>query len=177
MTTYDDATDFLTGGGKPTFKFSNVGDTVVGTLVACEKNQQTEPDGTLKWFDEAKTKPLQQLVMTLQTDLRDSAIDNDDGQRRIFVKGAMREAVAAAVKKAGAPLADGGKLAVRHTGTKPAEIRGHSATKLYEAMYEPPPKVAEDVDTFLANGEVAESAAANGTPVAAGTGGSLEDLM
>lgn len=141
--------DFLFGGGGKAAKFENIGDTVEGTITDAQVSQQTdmETQQPLTWTDGS---PRMQLVITLQTSERSD--DNDDGLRRIFAKGgkyevasgagsSLKDAIADAVKKAGAKSLDaGGTLKVGYTGEGKKTNRGFSAPKLYRATYSPPVK-------------------------------------
>lgn len=141
--------DFLFGGGGKAAKFENIGDTVEGTITDAQVSQQTdmETQQPLTWTDGS---PRMQLVITLQTNERSD--DNDDGLRRIFAKGgkyevasgagsSLKDAIADAVKKAGAKSLDaGGTLKVGYTGEGKKTNRGFSAPKLYRATYSPPVK-------------------------------------
>jgi hypothetical protein len=134
------------GGGAASAKFEKIGDRVRGTV--CEPpevRQQTDiatgeptfwPDGN----------PKMQLVVTLQTTLRDD--EEDDGKRRLFIKGkSLTEAVREAVKGTGAKgIEMGGILDVGWIGEGTASQRGFNPPKLYDAIYERP-------DTTAASGE------------------------
>ena len=142
-----DVNDFLFGGGGKAAKFEAIGDTVEGTISNVQVSQQTsmEDNTPLTWPDGS---PRMQLVITLQTAAKES--DDDDGVRKLYAKGgkyevaegtgsSMKDAVADAVKKAGAKSIDeGGTLKVGHTGMGKKTNRGFSAPKLYRATYEPP---------------------------------------
>lgn len=161
--------DFLLGGGAPTatFKDAPIGRTYKGTIVASEVTQQTKM-GTgepLTWDD---GKPRMQAVVTIQTDERDPANPEDDGQRRLFVKGDMQRAVREAVKASGAKSFEiGGTLAVQYVGDGQAKS-GLNAPKLYRAEYAPPSPTAATNDLLGVSGATA-------APVAqpAVSGGSL----
>lgn len=148
------AEDFLFGGGGKSAKFETLGDMVVGIIESCEVSQQTsmEDNTPLTWPDGS---PRNQLVITLQTDERDG--EDDDGVRRVFAKGgkwevakgdgtSMKDAIADAVRKAGAKSLDtGARLTVAFTGLGKSKNRGYSAPKLYKAKYEPPKQsISED---------------------------------
>jgi hypothetical protein len=61
----------------------------------------------------------------------------------------MKQAIADAVKKAGAAsLDEGGILRVAHTGLGKKTNRGFSAPKLYRATYEAPTKSVSSEDLF-----------------------------
>lgn len=137
------ADEFLFGGGGKSASFENIGDTVTGTIVSTEVQQQTDiSDGKPLTWDNGD--PRMQLVVRLQTTARDD--DDDDGIRAVYVRGSKRagsrslhDAVASAVRASGAKgLEAGGTLTVTHTGTEPSATRGFNPRKLYSATYKPP---------------------------------------
>lgn len=134
----DNVNDFLLGGGgAPSAKFPTVGTTVKGTVVSNDVTQQTDftTGEPKKWKDGS---PMMQVVVTLQTDERDPAIDNDDGQRRIYVRGQMTNAVRDALRDAKCKLAVGGTLAVQYVADKASDKPGLNPAKQYRAQYQPP---------------------------------------
>lgn len=133
-----DANSFLMGGGgAPTAKFPTPG-TVIGGRITEPPTLEQQRDiksGEKKFW--ADGDPMMQLVVTVQTDLRDPALEDDDGKRRIFIKGQMKNAVSDAVRQAGARgLEVGGTLHVRYTHDGQAKERGMSPPKQYVAKYE-----------------------------------------
>jgi len=141
---------FLAGGGPASVKFPNIGDAVEGTIKTeptVEQQRDIETGELLTWQD---GNPRQQLVVTLQTDLRDPDDEDDDGVRRLFVKGNMRKALQEAVIKANRKQLDiGGKLAVAYIGDGEKKNKAFNAPKLYKAVYTPP-NGAEAAAAFLA---------------------------
>ena len=145
----NEATDFLMSSGSKAAKFNEIGDTIEGQITDAVVSQQTDMESNqpLTWPDGS---PRNQLVITLQTDLRDG--DDDDGLRRVFCKGgkyeaaegtgtSLKDAVADAVRKAGARSLDvGGTLKVGFTGLGKKTNRGYSAPHLYRATYTAPVK-------------------------------------
>ncbi|ARQ95507.1 hypothetical protein I5G81_gp68 [Mycobacterium phage Shandong1] len=134
----NDSYGFLGGGGPASAKFKTYGDTVGGVItVEPEQRQQTDlnTNEPLTWKDGS---PRMQLVVTVQTDLNDPEIEDDDGLRRLFVKGEMRKAVQKAVIAAGAKGLDvGGELHVTYVGD--GEKKGNlTPPKLYTAKYTKP---------------------------------------
>lgn len=130
--------DILFGSGTPSAKFEARGDTLTGPITKLGASQQTDfrtkepktwPDG----------KPMMQVEVSIKTSLRDPSVEDDDGVRRLFVKGKnLTAAVKDAVRATGAKgLEIGGVLTVTYTGDGPAE-KGLSAPKLYEAEYVKP---------------------------------------
>lgn len=147
-----DANALIMGNSVPSATFKQPGIEHKGIITALDtmqvRNFKTKLPET--WDD---GNPKMQAVITLRTDERDESIENDNGVRRLFVgsKG-MREAIAAAVKKSGAPgLAVGGKIGVKFTREAEGE-NGLNPSKVYAAKYEPPPAGAVD-DEYEEPGE------------------------
>lgn len=131
------ADDFLMGGGAPSAKFGSVGDTHSGPITERPTvvQQRDFEDGELKLWNDGN--PMMQLVVTIQTANRDPQIVDDDGTRRLFVKGAMKAAIQQAVKASGAKgLEVGGILTV--TYTHDGEAKGRlNPPKQFRAEYVP----------------------------------------
>lgn len=136
----------LGGEGGNAFPFDNVGDTVTGTVVSLEEQQQTDMEtGEPAWWDDAKTRKKIMYAVTLQTALRDAG--DDDGLRTIYLRGSTKPetqsslaAVRSAVKATTGSydIAYGGKLTLQYSGQEPSKQRGFSPRKLYTAQYEAP---------------------------------------
>lgn len=136
MSTTQDANDLLLSGGAPSAKFPTVGTLVKGTIEATAVTQQTDINqNPLTW---PNGDPKMQVVITLATDERDPSIDDDDGSRRLFVKGQLTQAVRDALKKANAKLEVGGTLAVKFDHEAPPSKPGFNPQKVYVAQYAPP---------------------------------------
>lgn len=154
-----DPNSWLMAGGVPAAKFETHGDTLTGTISeAPELRQQTDFDtgAPLVWDD---GQPRMQLVVTLATTLRDPANEEDDGTRRLYVKGRMQQAVAAAIRKAEAKgLEIGGTLTIAYVGDDEPKRKGMSGAKIYTATY------ASPAAAFLAQPE--PGAPASTAPVA-----------
>ncbi|MEU1122163.1 hypothetical protein ABZ371_00885 [Streptomyces sp. NPDC005899] len=138
------ADDFLMGGGgAPTAKFP-VPQTTVGGRITERPTVEQQRDistGDKKFWSDGN--PMMQLVVTVQTDERDPQLDEDDGRRRLFVKGQMKNAIADAVRAAGARgLEVGGTLAVTYSHDGQASQRGFNPPKQYTARYTPAATVA-----------------------------------
>lgn len=105
----------LGGGGAPGAftKFDPPGTRRGGQIVERpELRQQTEykTNEPLAWPD---GNPRMQLIVTVATDQRDPAREDDDGHRRFYVKGDLQRAVREALKTSGATgLEAGGSLFV-----------------------------------------------------------------
>ena len=133
MTT--DASSFLMGGGAPSAKFGEIGATVTGTILDKEMRDQTDfTTGKVLTWDDGNVK--RQLVVTLQTEQGDGP--DDDGARRIYIKGQMQAAIREAVLKAGAQdINPGGTLTVQYYADGEKKGRLNPA-KLYRAKYAEP---------------------------------------
>lgn len=169
-----DPNEFLQGGTKvPSAKFLAVGDHIVGDVVQVDVGQARKfGTNDLDTWDDGR--PKMQLVVTLQTDLRDSTVEGDDGRRRIFAlqPSEMLRAIAAVTVEDGKPLAVGGRLAVQWVGERPHEKPGFNAVKLYKAAYSPAAANAAADLLAGANGQPAAAAAAPAAP-----GPSVENLV
>jgi hypothetical protein len=151
----NEITDFLFQGGAKAFQFKNFGDICRGTIESIDMRQQTDIDNNLLFWPDGKKR--MQLVITLKTTEHES--DDDDGLRTIYAKGgryevdqgegqSMRDAIAEAVKDAGASSIDpGDELAVGYTGLGKAK-RGYSAPKLYAASFKKASKSLSASDLF-----------------------------
>lgn len=147
------ADQFLMGGGIQSAKFEVIGDSITGEVLDTEVRQQTDlTDGKLKFWDDGR--PQMQLVVTIQTTLRDDS--DDDGQRRVYVKGkSLTEAVREAVKASGARgLEVGGKLMVQYVGDGEQTKRGFNPPKQYAARYQRP-NMSAAANQFLGTGNAA----------------------
>lgn len=142
------ANDFLMGSGAKSVSWKNapVGHTVSGTI-ASEPTLSQQTDMKTKapqfWDSPHNTQPKMQLVITLQTSQRDPADASDDGRRALYVKGQMRQAIADAVRAAGADgLSVGGTLTVRYIGDGDQQDKTLDPPKHYDAAYQAPANTA-----------------------------------
>lgn len=124
------------GGGPPSAKFPVLGYENAGRIVGkptVEQQRDYDSDEPLYWAD---GKPRWQIVVTLATGERDPEIRDDDGVRRLFVKGHMKTAVQAALKAVKADgLEDGGHLTVTYTADGPQPNPKKNPPKQYTARY------------------------------------------
>lgn len=137
------ADDFLMSESVPSAKFAQIGATVTGTI--CEppvvQQQRDYTTGELKFWSDGN--PMMQLVVTVQTTERDPDIVDDDGRRRVYVRGQLKKAVQRAVKAAGAPgLAVGGQLTVTYARDGQPTNPRFNPPKEYTATYTPPAPTA-----------------------------------
>lgn len=156
MSNDEEVHDFLSGGGAPSVSFPSIGTTVKGIVLTSEIRTQTDLEGNDKTFDDGS--PRKQLVVTLQTDMFDDEIPNDDGQRRVFIKGQMTKALKDNLRQQGMSVEnfiDGGHLTVSYTGDQPSEKKGYNPTKLYTVAYTAPAasSVGAAAQQYLANEE------------------------
>ncbi|MFT2014637.1 hypothetical protein ACMA1D_02130 [Streptomyces sp. 796.1] len=130
------ADDFLMGGGVTSAKFPTLGTTVSGRITErpTVEQQRDFTTGELKFWDDGK--PQMQLVVTLATAERDPLNPEDDGARRVYIKGQMKNAVAAAVRASGARgLEIGGTLTVTYARDGQKTNPRFNAPKNYDAVY------------------------------------------
>lgn len=137
-TNFADPDDLLMGGGVPSCTFPDVGTTWKGEVLSKETQQQRDfTTGEKKFWDDGN--PMLQVCITLQTDADDPEVDDDDGRRKLYVKGAMLKAIQGAVRTAGAKtIEEGGTLAVKYTGDGTPSKKGLNPPKQYEAQYKAP---------------------------------------
>lgn len=159
--TMSDATAFLMGGApSASFKDQPIGYTISGTITEPpEVSQQTDyDDGTpLFWAD---GKPKLQLRVLLATQLRDPADPTDEGERALYIKGQMQQAVKAAVKAAGASavgLEVGGTLSVTYASDGEQHDKKKNKPKIYKAAYVKPNLLDQVAPPAAAQVPVAQS--------------------
>ncbi len=116
------------------FKFDVIGATIKGTIA--EPPRLVEVDD----LNNPGVK-VKKLVV---------AIDNGTDVYAVWVgKGLLAQAISKAVKAAGAAeVAEGGTLAIRHTGVAEPTQRGFNGAKQYAAQYTAPAKGADIDDIF-----------------------------
>jgi hypothetical protein len=132
---------FGSGSGAPSFSWGRHGSpperVAAGLIVEMDATQQRDTKGELKFWPSGDKMMV--ALVTLATDERDPAIDDDDGHRTLWVSGRnMTNAVRDAVKAARArELEIGGYLEVVHTGYGKAE-KGAAEPRTFEATYRKP---------------------------------------
>ena len=156
---------FFSGvSGAPSFKFTQPGDRVTGKITDLQVVQQRaySPTGLGELKTWPSGDPMMQLNVTLQTDLRDPAIDDDDGKRRIYIDGRrIREAVKEAFTKVGKDgLEIGGTYTQTFTGYDPESKNPANPAKVYEVVYAPPNPTAQFFDQSTTSHDPANPASA-----------------
>lgn len=128
----DRINDRLTSGGGRTVTHERIGDVIKGVVLGAEYRQQRDMvTGQPKTFDDGS--PMEQLVITLQTDLREDA--DDDGARRRYLKWEEEKALGNVLRTKKVRLEVGGTFASKWTGEAPAKV---GRKKLYEVDYVAP---------------------------------------
>jgi len=127
--------DDLLGASPPAVKFPEIGNNVEGYIVQIDRGIQREPSGTIKTWETGR--PRQQVILTLETSLQET--DDDDGQRRLFVKGSMMKTMREAMRvaKVRGPRI-GGYVTVAYTSDAKSASKGLNPQKLFEVTYTPP---------------------------------------
>lgn len=130
---------FMGSAGAPPAKFNTCGDTVGGRILEKPVEQQQRDFKTgelLTWKD---GNPRMQWIVTVQTDLRNPQIPDDDGKRRLFLKGDSLKAARQAVISAGDnDLRVGAELHLTYINDEPPARPGLDPKKLYTASYTKP---------------------------------------
>ncbi|MFI6228907.1 hypothetical protein ACIBCR_16510 [Micromonospora echinospora] len=114
-----DANSLLMGGGIKSINWKNnpIGYTVIGTITETPKVEQMKKFNSDELDFWPSGDPKMQILVTLQTDERDPADQQDDGKRRLHIPPRMMAPVREAVQRVGAKgLEIGGRLAVRRVG-------------------------------------------------------------
>lgn len=103
---------------------------------ATEYNSQDPSKPGKPKFYPGSNDPIMQLPITIQTDVRDPASPDDDGQRTIYVGGDKRRALKEAMRAAGVRGPKVGDwLAMTFVGTDPQSKNPDNPKKLYKADY------------------------------------------
>ncbi len=146
----DRASNFF-DSGSASCRFSNIGDVHQGKVLAFEETQQRDikTKAPAVWPD---GNPKMMLVITLQTAERDEAIDDDNGERRLYVNkpSGMFAAIKTAIGKQN--FAIGGQLAVKYTGNGKSKSPGFNPPKEYVAKYAAPSNGTPPAASYSSSG-------------------------
>ncbi|PXX52274.1 hypothetical protein DFR70_1336 [Nocardia tenerifensis] len=116
-------------------KTDEPGTTVAGLVISQQMAQQLDPKTGKPKLHQGR--PIPQLEVVILTEWRTEP--DDDGARKLYVRGNLRKAIKAAVIAADdTDLRNGARLTVTFTGLGPAFSADYAAPKLYKARYEPP---------------------------------------
>jgi len=166
-----DANQLLMGSGIKSIKWKDhqIGHTVIGTICEPPKVEQMKKYQSDELDFWPSGDPKMQIIVTLQTELRDDG--EDDGRRRLYIEPRMMTCVRNAVKAAGAKgLEVGGRLAIRWiSGTG----QGEGNARQFAAEYAAP---VVDPGSLLNGGSQPQQQApaqAASTSPAGPTGGGL----
>lgn len=153
---------FFSGGSKAV-KFEKLGDSVNGVITAIHPPEYQTDMKTKQPIPDGRGGFKLQIRIDLQTNLRDPSIDNDDGQRTLYVKGWMRGALGDALRVAGAQQPEiGGVLTVTYNDSEPSSTPGFDPTKKFVAQYVKPTPNAAAAGQFLTGGAPGQPPAPNG---------------
>ena len=129
-----DPNDLLASVSVPSlsFKDAKIGTSYTGTIIDLQTVQVRDfATGDPKFWDDGK--PQLQVQVTLDTDLRDPEIDDDNGERRVYLFGQKLIAAKAALKESGlAKFELGTEFTIKLSGEKPAKTKGFNPVKQYE---------------------------------------------
>jgi hypothetical protein len=154
----DEANDVLFFDEIPTVSFEK-GTVVDGIILAVERQQQREyrdaGNGPAMYWDREQTRPIWQVMVTIQTAELDPDDESDDGRRRVYLKGrakanpestqdAIRDAVKARKRKR---IEVGAWMRLECYDETVSPNKNLNGTKLYRAWYRevgaPVPTMAE----------------------------------
>jgi hypothetical protein len=164
---YDEIDRMFGGGGAPAVSFKAIGDSVAGVITDLASRQQRdyEDNSPKVWADTGK--PMMELIVTLDTGIIDPTIEDDDGSRRVFVRGAMLTAFGDACRLAKTRRPEvGGKVTITHSGLGTPSNPRFNAPKLFAIAYEPPTAVAMDAMLGTTTASTATTTTVEGVPVA-----------
>lgn len=124
--------------------FPNIGSVVEGYVTSRpRKTEQRDADGKPKTFDDGTVR--MQVLIELQTELRDPDVPDDDGLRTLWCKWEIQKAVSAAIIAAGVKrLEIGGFLQVGRSQDLPPAKKTYKPTQTFIAKYTPPAVAAAD---------------------------------
>lgn len=152
--------EFLDEGGAPHAKWKAVGDEVGGTVLFYEMKPVTDYDtGEELVWDKVLDKkivaskaspgsqPLEQLVMTIQSEATGftyeglqytrKELPDDDGQRRLYVRGALKAAIVRALKSSQSKLESGAYVKITRTADKKSDNPKYADAHQYTATWTP----------------------------------------
>lgn len=135
----DEFDDLFTGGGKgpASAKLSQPGDAVQGIIFKRQRLEEKDDDGNVVLNKWGKPKPL--VVLWLATSLRDPEIEDDDGARRVWLKGNGLWTLQDFITQNGMkPPAFGGKTKIWVDSLQPNAIKTRKPMKVHGAMYADP---------------------------------------
>lgn len=140
--------DLFLSGGAPGQKFPEVGFKWGGTILSWEMSQQSDlTTGELKFWEDGK--PKMQLIITMQGEATGYTFDwngrsfdkktlpDDDGVRRLFVKGALQSAIGKAMRDVRARTEVGAYIEIVRTADIPPTKKGYSPTQTFKAQWTP----------------------------------------
>ena len=177
--------EFLSGGGAPAAKWPKVGFVLGGTVLDWSMADQTDYDTSevLYWDKINERKMLasqvdptsdqfvkmEQLIMTIQSEATgitwatlqnvETPIQDDDGKRRLFVKGALKAAVIQALQDSRGKLEAGAYIEIERVADKPNANPKWGPAHQYKATWTPAEKNAKRTDDFLAKPDPSTGAA------------------
>lgn len=119
-------------------KFETVGAEIIGTITSTPTERQQTKFGTQEPDFWPNGDPKMQIVVNLQTALREDP--NDTGERTLYVASKhMKRAIGEAIRAANvSDVAKGGVLTVKYIGNDPASKNPANPAKMYAAAYTPP---------------------------------------
>jgi len=129
-----DPNELLASVSVPSLSFKDVkiGTAYTGIINDLQTVQVRDfASGEPKFWDDGK--PQLQIQVTLDTELRDPEIEDDNGERRVYLFGQKLNAAKQALKDSGLGKFEiGMEFTIKFAGEKPAKTKGFNPVKLYE---------------------------------------------
>lgn len=145
------ANDLLQGGGPPAVKYSDVGDSVKGTIVKIETREAKDiKTGELIRFRKSNDV-VQEIILTLRLDDGEERRDFVPQNKQVFY--ALREAV----QKSGGEFEVGGTYVRLFAREEPASNAAFDPQKIFEVAYKPPSGAASAAALLGGNEAKAEA--------------------
>lgn len=135
----DEFEAFFTGGGGPkSVSPKKPGEFVQGLIYKYKKTEERDDDGNVVCYPGSEN-PKPQIILWLKTDMRDPEIPNDQGERRLWMKGNALWALKNFLRdnQLGAPKV-GGKIRLEVVELKANTDRKKQPMKIHAAKYAPP---------------------------------------
>lgn len=143
-----------------------------GTVVGAKKMPAFTYDpskpgnrGAQKYWDDGN--PVEHTWVTIQTEIRDPSIQDDDGQRILVLDSkAKRDAMNEAVRQSGGRFGKGSWVLMEYYATDPQSKNPDNPRKLYRAQHRPPAPQPATNDPWAGVNAAAPTPAPTPQPVA-----------
>ena len=135
------------GDSLPGIKFSDVGDTVTGQIIAMRQVEDRDLDGVVRTWTNGDTR----MVWVFDLDTTGTG----EADSSLWVRGNMYTVIREALKAGGVPTC-GAKIRLTHHALGKPPQRGYSAPKLFECVAKVGPALKAPADAFSGAGRMAD---------------------